>query len=365
MIEQLDRLLEGTGQPGLAEVRGALQEVFGESTDGRVVSEQKLKTSVYRLQVEAGGRVRSLVMKRLAPDIALRCQLVVRSWLPSIGLGENAPGLLGIAAERGGQWVWHIYEDLGDWGLDRRNSAPERVATAVELIARLHTRSAGSEVLLDGRRHGSDLGMHFYTSNVRDAITGLEALRPARAELPSELWPLRDRLLERLRGLLDERCYRTQVMDELGGPDVLLHGDLWPHNAFVQPAVDRSQAWLIDWDHTGVGQVSYDLSTLLSRFRAHDRPWMLDRYRQAVGRAGWRLPSARDLNLLFDTAECARCASRILWPCVALLRDQVQWGFVRLQDQLEWGYVALAEIEQWFERLEPVLPTEEARELVR
>jgi hypothetical protein len=64
-----------------------------------------------------------------------------------------------------------------------------------------------------------------------------------------------------------------------------------------------------------------------------------------VKHLGWRLPSARDLNLLFDTAECARFANRAIWPAIALLRERAEWGFEEL-----------AEVERWFEMLEPVLP---------
>jgi hypothetical protein len=42
MIEGLDNLLEDTGQPGLAELRGLLQELLGErAAVGRVVSQYR------------------------------------------------------------------------------------------------------------------------------------------------------------------------------------------------------------------------------------------------------------------------------------------------------------------------------------
>jgi Ser/Thr protein kinase RdoA (MazF antagonist) len=144
--------------------------------------------------------------------------------------------------------------------------------------------------------------------------------------------------------LLDEQPYRVQALAELGGPETLLHGDLWISNIFVLPTPNGLQARLIDWDRVGVGPVSYDLSTFLLRFPAHHRLWILDLYRESVGAVGWRLPSARDLNLLFDTAECARFANYVIWPAIALLKDRAEWGF----DEL-------AAVEQWFETLEPVL----------
>src|SRR2546430_11660755 len=52
-------------------------------------------------------------------------------------------------------------------------------------------------------------------------------------------------------------------MDEAGGPDTLLHGDLGPKNIFVALASDGPCARLVDWDHVGVGPAGYDVSTLL------------------------------------------------------------------------------------------------------
>jgi len=64
--------------------------------------------------------------------------------------------------------------------------------------------------------------------------------------------------------------------------------------------------------------------------------------------AGWHLPPAQELNLLFETAEYARFANRIIWPAIALL-----------QDRASWGWDVLAEVDRWFEHLEPVLPREQ------
>jgi hypothetical protein len=58
------------------------------------------------------------------------------------------------------------------------------------------------------------------------------------------------------------------------------------------------------------------------------------------------LPAVRVLNTLFDTAEYARLANRVIWPALAVLDGQARWGFEEL-----------ARVEQWFEEWEPVLPT--------
>jgi hypothetical protein len=104
-------------------------------------------------------------------------------------------------------------------------------------------------------------------------------------------------------------------------------------------------ARLIDWDHAGVGPISYDLSTFLYRFPPPARHRILDLYQDAVARVGWRLPSALDLNLLFDTAEQARLANRVLWAALALWKDHAAWGF----DEL-------AAFAHWLDVVTPVLP---------
>jgi len=346
MIEGLDDLLEGNGQLGLPELRNLLQELLAEpEAAGQLIDQHRLKPCVYRLRFEINGLVRSLVIKRLDPDIAQRNRLVARRWLPAVGLSQSGPPLLGTAAERSGRCVWQVYEDLGDWTLDASDPDPNQVKAVVELIAQIHIRFAGHALLRECRLWGGDLGIHFYISNVRDAINALQALRPPAVELSSERSALRDRLLERMYKLLSEQSYRAQVMAELGGPETLLHGDLWTENMLVIPSRNSLQVRLIDWDHAGVGPISYDLSAFLLRFPTHDRHWILACYQDAVCHLNWRLPASSDLNLLFDTAECARLANTIIWPAIAVLESQAAWAF----DEL-------AAIEEWFEMLEPVLP---------
>jgi hypothetical protein len=285
-----------------------------------------------------------LVVKCLDPEFAHRSQFVIKRWLPAVGLGASSCPLLAVAAERSGQCVWHIYEDLGDRTLDTSEPDPGHVAAVVGLIAQLHTRFAGHPLLLECRRYAGDLGNYFYASNVRDAIRGVELLRASDAEQSPERVALRNRLLERLHKLLDELPQRAQALAELGGPETLLHGDLWTTNIFVLPTTNGLRTLLIDWDRAGVGPICYDLSTFLLRFPPHHRLWILELYRETIGQAGWCLPSVHDLNLLFETAECARYANRVIWPSLALLREHA-----------EWGYDELAAVEQWFEQLEPVL----------
>jgi len=248
-------------------------------------------------------------------------------------------------ADRRGQWVWHVYEDLGDGAVEPVYPDPQRVVAAVELIAELHTRAAGHALLPECRHYCGTLGAGFFTANVRDAIASLEALAPPRIEPTPEQRALRDRLLARLYRLHDELPRRVQQLDVLGGPDTLLHGDLWTSNTLVTAAADGLRARLIDWDHAAVGPVSYDVSTFLYRFPRRERAWILEAYALAVARAGWRLPPARDLNVLFETAEYARYANRVIWPAAALRQEGAAWGWEQL-----------AEVARWFDALGSALP---------
>jgi hypothetical protein len=63
--------------------------------------------------------------------------------------------------------------------------------------------------------------------------------------------------------------------------------------------------------------------------------------------AGWNVPGKQALNLLFETAELARYANRLIWPALALAVDKADWGFAELEA-----------VEQWFQDLAPVLPEE-------
>jgi thiamine kinase-like enzyme len=104
------------------------------------------------------------------------------------------------------------------------------------------------------------------------------------------------------------------------------------------------QTRLIDWDATGVGPVTYDLSTFLYRFSAHHRPRILERYQQAVAPLDWPMPSKTDLSLLLETAEISRIANCLVWPCIEAVQAQADWAFD-----------SLAEMETWFEPIEPAL----------
>src|SRR5439155_1607394 len=95
----------------------------------------------------------------------------------------------------------------------------------------------------------------------------------------------------------------------------------------------------------GVALSSYDISTFLLRFPSERRSSILEFYREQVEESGRELPTQDNLNALFETAEYARFANRVIWPAIALVTDKA-----------EWGAQALAEVEEWFQQFEPVLP---------
>jgi aminoglycoside/choline kinase family phosphotransferase len=345
MIHGLEKLTD-SGQPGLAELRSVLLRLFdGSGVTGRLIGQQSLKGhKVYRLRFEIDGQARTVVVKRLNPTVAQRNQLVATRWLPAVGLRRSGPDLLGVAADRAARCIWHVYEDLGDCSLESTRLERARVEAAITLIARLHVRFAEHPLLAECRMYGHDLGIAFYIANMRDAIRALESLQPPSVELDSDDVALRDRLLHRLYRLLEEGPDRGQMMAERSGPETLIHGDLWPENVRVVPTQNGVQTRLIDWDKTGAGPVTYDLSTLLYRFPAHDRAWVLDRYQQVVEPVGWHAPSTTELSLLLETAEISRVANCLIWPCIEAVHAQAGWAFD-----------SLSEIETWFESIEPAL----------
>src|SRR5439155_1300362 len=113
---------------------------------------------------------------------------------------------------------------------------------AVDFVAELHLRGARHPLVPEVRWRARDHGVHFFTSNVRDAVAALEALVTPPRDVPEAFAGARERLLQCLYALRDDAPRRVRLMEEAGGPDTLLHGDLWPKNVFVSmtPAGPRA-----------------------------------------------------------------------------------------------------------------------------
>ena len=342
-VDELRSTLEAREEPGVAELLEAMRPILPDAGAAEWASAElaPLKRRVYRLRVEGSHGARSVILKRTEPPIAHLNRLVAERWLPALRLGDHCAALIATAADRDGRWVWQIYEDLGDDTLERRSDRP-RVGATTDVIAELHGRGAGHALLPEVRQYGKVLGLAFFAANVGDAIRGLELLGGEHA--PRELRSLGDRLLRRIYPLSVDMPRRAQVLKDVGGPDTLLHGDLWRNNAFATVSAGAVRVQLIDWDHVGIGPLAYDLSTFLMRFPSAERPWILDRYRGTLSLAGLRLPSEDVLNELFETAEYARFANRVSWAAMAWLHEDA-----------EWVPIELAEIERWFDALRPIL----------
>jgi hypothetical protein len=336
--EQLGPSLEERQEPGAKELCELVKQLLNSVATSAVhaVDLERLKNGVYRLRIE-GDPTRTIVLKLLKPAIAQTDRLVMERWLPALGLADRSPKILAGAAQRDGCWVWHAYEDIGDQTLNGQRD-PLRLDAAVALIAELHTRAANHPLIPEVRWRARDHGVHFFTSNLHDAVAALEALATVRRGLPAEFAGARARLLERVYELVEDAPRRVKMMEESGGPDTLLHGDLWPKNVFVTPNGKGMRAQLIDWDHVGAGPFSYDLSTFLYRSAPEERPWILQQYRAAVEREGWQLPGLDELNLLFHTAESSRYVHCVLFAAMALVHDDADWA---VQDIIDWdGYFA-------------------------
>jgi aminoglycoside phosphotransferase (APT) family kinase protein len=322
-----------------------VQELLGGRDDGwRLVEEEQLKRHVHRLRFRAGGDERSFVVKRSTPEVARRNRLVATRWLPAIGLDAHGPALLALAPDPATGRVWHVYEDLGRQVLEAENPVRDHVEATVAVLARLHAGFIEHPLLPECRRTGGELGMRFYSSNVRGGIAALRALRHD-DDAGERVLAIAERLLDRLCSLQRQERERAQALSGLGVPETLLHGDLWTVNVMLVPTAAGLRARLIDWDHAGVGPISYDLSTFLLRFAPEHRRWILEAYRREAERvAGWQLPPDAELDLLFETAEYARFSSVARGRAQAVRSPHAGWAV----EGLEW-------VDGWFEAYEPVL----------
>jgi hypothetical protein len=331
----------GVALAGLPELQACLREALaGRSV--QLAGHEQLKTNVHRLRVDVDGAERSLVAKWSDPVVARRSWLVARRWLPAVGLEDLGPPLLAIAAERSGEGTWHVYDDLPGEPLVVNPPVEAEVETAIDAIARVHTSFAEHPLLRECRLWGGDRGVDFYSGNLRDAVIALHSL-----ELDHHgagAIATRDALLERMNALREDSD-RAEAF-AAGGPETLLHGDLWPTNAIVISVGTATRVRLIDWDEAAAGPIAFDLSTLLLRFDSSHRRWALEAYRRAVARlAGWQLPPEAALNLVFETTAYARLASLLVWSIAATADGESDWLIERLEAIIE-----------WLDQVEPVIP---------
>lgn len=332
-----------------------------------LVEEKELRRGrVYRQLWRVGDRDRGIVAKQLPRSRARRERAVVRHLREAGWSGDIAPRLLACFREPDDVRVWHFYEDLGDWTLDQEGTRPgdplrprdrgflqpmqrrvedARLASVVRLVAQIHDAFAGHSCLPELRRSTCDLGPRFLEVSVRRAIRALEGLRAPRVALCASRRAIRDRLLESLIELRSEEKARIAQIEAIGGEETLLHGDLSVRNALACPSGNGWNPRLIDWDHAGVGPVSYDLSNLLAQLPACQRAEALDLYQELRSRPGRVWPAAREWNELFDSAERARLANTVIWLAA------------EAQDDAGQAFEQLAQVSAWLAALGRTLPT--------
>jgi len=323
-------------------LRHSLRETLGGGAV-RIVRRERLKPAVERLHLRVDGTARAVVVKRSRTDAALRNRLVAQRWLPAVGLEQLGPPLLAVIAERDGEHAAQVLADLAGWPLAGEQAPHEHVAAAVQAIARIHTAFANHSLLAECRLWGGDRGIPFYAGNVRDAIRGLSS--PLLERAGPEVAAPRDTLLLRLARLAEQETSRAQLAAACGGPETLVHGDLWPSNVIVAPHAGTIRVRFIDWDEAAAGPAEFDLATLLLRFGRSQRHSILDVYREAVRRlAGWELASERELVVLLETAAYARLVSLLVWTVAEAWEGDADWLPARLRDLV-----------RWFDDVEPVL----------
>jgi hypothetical protein len=349
VIEGLRAALDAWAGDGAPELCAALERLLGGSgARGRLVLAGRVRRDrVMRIGVEIDGAFRSLIVKRFPPDRARRERDAIERWLPRMGLEAHGPPLLATAGDRGGRFAWFAYEDLGDCTLAERSSDDRATRVAVGLVAELHARFAEQPLLAEVRSLGADLGTAFTAASVRDATRALRTL-VAKSSLAPPQRALCARLLERIDALRAQEAERAALLALCGGPETLLHGDLWTINILVRPAARGLEVRLIDWDHAGVGPASYDLSAFLMGFPPGAREALLFHYQECYEECSGarpRWPSRAEWNGLFDTAERARLANAVVWRALGAHDGHVAWAL----DELAWYDAA-------FDSLAPLLP---------
>ena len=211
-------------------------------------------------------------------------------------------------------FTWVVMRDIG--AVLQQSWTPDSATTAARLAALLYVPGALRPGLLDAP--WLELaGYSAYAHHVPAGHDNLEALDQdpqLRALFSAEQ-------VRALHALLD-------TAEELGArarelPVTLVHGDLTPRNAGLDP---HGALALIDWEHVGVGPVGFDLGTFVSLYRAFgghgelDEPVVLEAYGRAVSDlAGVDLRSAAALG--FATAHLTWGLHLRLGPGLTLVRQ--------------------------------------------
>jgi hypothetical protein len=208
--------------------------------------------------------------------------------------GLTTPPAATVFSHHGFTWI--VMRDVA--AVLQQSWTPVTATTAAQRAALLYVPGAVRPRLLDAPWL-EQAGYAAYSHHVLVGHDNLDALADD-PRLRTLFTPEQTTALHACLDAADELSTRATEL-----PATLVHGDLTPRNAGLDPHGDLA---LIDWEHVGVGPVGFDLGTFVSLYRAFggngelDEPALLEVYGRAVSElAGTDLRPAAALG--FATAH--------------------------------------------------------------
>jgi thiamine kinase-like enzyme len=117
------------------------------------------------------------------------------------------------------------------------------------------------------------------------------------------------------------------------GPQLLVHGELYPSNVLVAGAGAAVEVWPVDWEMAGVGSPLLDLAALTSGWEGDVQADLVDAYLDEMGPGGWW---ASDRDEVGELLDCCRLHYALQW-----LGWSPQWSPPR-EHARDWVSEALA-----------------------
>jgi hypothetical protein len=188
--------------------------------------------------------------------------------------GLTAPPAATVFNHHG--FTWLVMRDVG--AVLQQSWTPDAAMTAARRIALLYVPATVRPGLLDAPWLEQE-GYAAYAHHVPAGHDNLDALAPD-PRLRTLFTPEQVRALHACLDAAEVLGARAKRL-----PATLVHGDLTPRNAGLDP---HGALALIDWEHVGVGPVGFDLGTFVSLYRAFgghgelDEPALLDVYGRAI-----------------------------------------------------------------------------------
>ena len=161
---------------------------------------------------------------------------VTGRWLPAVGLDGLGPPRRASVGEPDGRHVWHVYDDLGAWGLDREDVDTSCLEAAMD---RSRTSMQPSRATPCSRNRGSPPATSaslLRQQRARRRPVPRRSGRP-RCRCRPRRHSARDAVEGHLARLLADEPRRIGLLREQAGPETVVHGDLTRANVFVPPAL--------------------------------------------------------------------------------------------------------------------------------